>query len=72
MNMSQKITYQTEFSKDQMNLIAKALTGVLKEREREDAYGLGIKILSEINKLSQERLSITEGALSRGINLKKS
>lgn len=71
MNMTQKINYQIEISKDELSLITKALTGVLKERDMDSAKTLGIKILEGVNELSQERLKITEGALNRAIEILK-
>lgn len=72
MNMTQKIQYQIEFSKDEMTLVTKALTGVLKERDLEKAKELGIKCLEEMKILSQERLQINSGALERAYTLTNS
>lgn len=63
MNITQKIFFQLELSKEELSLISKALTGAIKEREKESTNLLGIKLLNESHKMSQERLSITKGAL---------
>lgn len=69
MNMTQSISYKIELTKEEISLITKSLTGVLKERDKEQAKNLGIQFLKEINNLSEERLTITSGALERGLKI---
>ena len=69
MNMTQSISYKIELTKEEISLITKSLTGVLKERDKEQAKNLGIQFLKEINNLSEERLAITSGALERGLKI---
>lgn len=67
--MTQSISYKIELTKEEISLITKSLTGVLKERDKEQAKNLGIQFLKEINNLSEERLTITSGALERGLKI---
>jgi len=71
MNITQQIAYKVELDKAQMAVITKALTGALKEREREEAFQLGMMLLENVNACSRSRLEITEGALLRASSVQR-
>jgi hypothetical protein len=65
MNMSQQTQYHITLSKEEITLISKALTGVMKPRDLQSAQTLGIDILQVLHELAKDRAQITHGALSR-------
>lgn len=69
MQISQKNNYTCQFTKEELKMVSKALTGVLKDGEKKSALEMGIELLSLMEAGLRESLDIAQGSLKRASQL---
>lgn len=69
MQIAQKTNYTCHFTKEELKIVSKALTGVLKKNEAETALQMGIELLSLLETNLQDSLTVAQGSLQRASDL---